>query len=89
MIDSGFLEILFTFGIAGLVFLIALGSLLMRAWPSRNNPFGMAAIVVAVTCTPLLGFGNPLIGATGMLLYPFAALARLNRWPHRPGTAGA
>lgn len=89
VIDSGLLEILFTFGIAGLVFLIAIGSLLMQAWPSRFNPFGVAAIVVAMTCPPLLFFGNPLVAATGMMFYPFAALARLNRWPLEPHIAGA
>lgn len=78
-IDSGVLEIFFTFGLLGAVFLMMFAAIYVTSWPDRSNPFGISAMVVAVSCGPLLFFGNPLTGASGMLLYPFVALARLNR----------
>jgi hypothetical protein len=78
-IDSGVLEIFYTFGVLGAVFLVMFGSIYVTSWPDRRNPYGVAAMVVAISCAPLVFFGNPLTGASGMLLYPFVALARLNR----------
>lgn len=78
-IDSGVLEIFYTFGLLGAVFLAMFGAIYVTSWPDRSNPYGVAAMVVAMSCAPLVFFGNPLTGASGMLLYPFVALARLNR----------
>ena len=78
-IDSGVLEIFYTFGLLGAVFLTMFGAIYVTSWPDRSNPYGVAAMVVATSCAPLIFFGNPLTGASGMLLYPFVALARLNR----------
>lgn len=78
-IDSGVLEIFYTFGLLGAVFLAMFGATYVTSWPDRSNPYGVAAMVVATSCAPLIFFGNPLTGASGMLLYPFVALARLNR----------
>lgn len=78
-IDSGVLEIFYTFGLFGAVFLVMFGAIYVASWPDRSNPYGVAAMVVAVSCGPLIFFGNPLTGASGILLYPFVALARLNR----------
>lgn len=78
-IDSGVLEIFYTFGLLGAVFLAMFAAIYVTSWPDRSNPYGIAAMVVAISCAPLVFFGNPLTGASGMLLYPFVALARLNR----------
>lgn len=78
-IDSGVLEIFYTFGLLGAVFLAMFGAIYVTSWPDRSNPYGVATMVVAISCAPLVFFGNPLTGASGMLLYPFVALARLNR----------
>lgn len=80
-IDSGVLEIFYTFGLLGAVFLALFAAIYVVSWPDRRNPYGVAAMTVALSCAPLVFFGNPLTGASGMLLFPFVALARLNRSP--------
>ncbi|MCV0383308.1 MAG: hypothetical protein K5799_07585 [Erythrobacter sp.] len=76
-IDSGVLEIFYTFGLSGAMFLGLLVILYVRAWPDKNDRFAVASMTVALSCAPLLFAGNPLIGASGMLVYPFLAIARL------------
>ena len=74
--DSGVLDLLFTYGWAGAVMLaavIAIGVGALRA--SWSGPGAQLAAAIVVGTTAQLLFFNVLGGATGMLVFPLAALA--------------
>ena len=74
--DSGVLDLLFTYGWAGAVMLAAViatvAGALRASWSGQGAQ--LAAAIVVGTAAQLLFF-NVLGGATGMLVFPFAALA--------------
>ena len=74
--DSGVLDLLFTYGWASAVMLaavIAIGVGALRA--SWSGPGAQLAAAIVVGTTAQLLFFNVLGGATGMLVFPIAALA--------------
>ena len=76
LIDSGFVEIFFSFGLLGSVMLVGIALAVGQALPDPRNPLAVASMVVVISVLPVMFFGNVFVGATGMLIYPFAALAR-------------
>ncbi|QYF87654.1 hypothetical protein [Brevundimonas sp. PAMC22021] len=74
--DSGILDLLFTYGWAGAVMLAAVVAIAVGALRSGGSGAGaqLAAAIVIETTVQLLFF-NVLGGATGMLVFPVAALA--------------
>lgn len=75
-IDSGLIEIILLFGVAGLIMIGTIGVIALKSLPDRRSPEAIIAWSIAVSgCTGLL-FGNTLVGVQGMLVLPFFALAR-------------
>ena len=74
--DSGVLDLLFTYGWAGAVMLAAVIATVAGALrASWSGPGAQLAAAIVVGTTAQLLFFNVLGGATGMLVFPFAALA--------------
>lgn len=74
-IDSGLIEIFFTFGLSGVFMLGAIALIAVRSLPRKQSPASVAAWSVAIGALSSLLFGNSLVGAPGMLVLPFFALA--------------
>ena len=77
-IDSGILELLYTFGWPGtLLFASGLGLALttaMRTWSRPTDPFSLAALAVAVSLLAQMLFFNTLIGAVGLIFWTMLGL---------------
>lgn len=79
-LDNGFLDILFTYGIVGLVMLAILafwGVSLVKA--ARARPIYAATAIVPLACFSQLMIVNVLYSPSGMFLFPFLAIALASR----------
>lgn len=95
-IDSGVLELLYTFGWPGtLLFVSGLALALvtaMRTWSHPADPFSLAALAVAVSLLAQMLFFNTMVGAVGMIFWAMLGLvlasqrapARLTASERRP-----
>jgi len=75
-IDSGLLEAFYDFGVLAIPLLACLLLMTGKALFNGTGKSSVAALGVAVTGLPMLFFGNTLTGASGMLIFPFLALAQ-------------
>ena len=74
--DSGIMDVFFTFGWAGAIVLIATLRIVVAAlMAGRQNGAAIASAAVATSMISMLISTDTLVGASGMLLFPFAAMS--------------
>ena len=77
VIDSGLIEMLFSFGVLGLVMMVSVLSVAIRSFPNGRSLEATTSYAIAMSSLSSIAFGNVLIGSQGMLVLPFFALAAI------------
>ncbi len=74
--DSGIMDVFYTFGWLGAVLLWVVGNLIWTALKaSAGTDSGVICLAIAGGTAAQLIFADTLLGSSGMLVFPFAALA--------------
>jgi hypothetical protein len=89
--DSGVMDVFFTFGWLGAILLVSAGFITWTALKAASrNSYALSCAAIASGTVAQMMFSDTLIGASGMLVFPFAALATVqSRRQTRPSPASA
>jgi hypothetical protein len=87
--DSGVMDVFFTFGWLGAILLLSAGFITWTAARAASkNGYALTCAAIATGTIAQMMFSDTLVGASGMLVFPFAALAIVqSRRQRRPSLA--